>query len=126
MLTRYLPSAFYRNGEDLIFYDKEFHEWAYQIAMGPHEFEWSFSTLGFHLHFTTPEYELEVILEYGPYREGSSQIKLKYPHPSTRVVAFPWHPFTGSSLSYLASGLLETSPRVVCRSTRVYEQTLMS
>lgn len=81
MPPRYLHSAFYRNGEDIVFYDKEFHELAYQIAMGEHQYRFELSVLGWHLFFTTPNYELEVLLEYGPYRKGDGKIKTRKPTP---------------------------------------------
>lgn len=63
MAVTYLHSAYYRNGEDIVFYEPEFHELAYQIAMNKHTYEFSISNLGWHLHFRTPAYELEIVEE---------------------------------------------------------------
>ncbi|NEM96146.1 hypothetical protein [Pontibacter burrus] len=70
-------SPFDRNGEDLVFRDPDFHELAYQIAMGEHTFDLFLTSLGWHLVYTTAEYELEVLLEYGPELQGYGTITRK-------------------------------------------------
>ncbi|MBC5995097.1 hypothetical protein [Pontibacter cellulosilyticus] len=73
-MAAYLHSAFYRNGEDLEFYDKEFQQLAYHIATGPHHFEYTLDNLGWRLTFTTPEYSLKVTIEYGGIFKGDGTI----------------------------------------------------
>jgi hypothetical protein len=71
-MGKYLFSAWYRNGEDIVFYDKEFHDLAYQIATGEHLYEFEISNIGWHYFFTTPEYVLKVTWDYDTAGKGGS------------------------------------------------------
>jgi hypothetical protein len=74
----YFSSAWYRNGEDLVFYEVDFHDLAYQIATGNHSFKREISNIGWHLIFTTPEYVLKVNIEYDyASKQGSASIQVK-------------------------------------------------
>jgi hypothetical protein len=69
----YLSSAWYRNGEDIIFYEPEFHDLAHQIATGEHSYQFEISVLGWHLFFTTATHKLEILYSYedsGKYGTG--------------------------------------------------------
>jgi hypothetical protein len=74
----YLSSAWYRNGEDIEFYEPEFQDLASLIATGNHSFEREISNLGWHLIFTTTKYILKVNLEYDyASNRGSASIQIK-------------------------------------------------
>jgi hypothetical protein len=77
-MVKTLFSAWFRNGEDIIFYDSDFNDLAYQIATGEHAFSREISNLGWHLHFSTTKHVLEVVYTYDGFgNTGSAQIKLK-------------------------------------------------
>lgn len=76
--TKSLHFSWYRNREDLKFYESDVHDLAYNIATGKHEFEREISNLGWHLIFTTPEYVLKVDLDYYTAgKTGSASIQFK-------------------------------------------------
>ncbi|MBC5774243.1 hypothetical protein H8S95_09230 [Pontibacter sp. KCTC 32443] len=70
---KFLHSTWYRNVEDIVFYDEEFNALAYQIATGEHTYEKELSNIGWHYFFTTPEYILKVTWEY----DTSASIQIK-------------------------------------------------